>query len=215
MSRSNPTILFQNLSEFSTPPNMGGTSQTPIPYNLPPLAREQIMQSLNAQLQFIQQQISLFSQGLNDTLAIGTSTPISVPAIGANNDNRLPLQAEREEPRDNRNRRQESNSEQESESDFPRRADFNRQLWEALHKARTEPDEIKECILDGSTPFVHIIMATLIPSKFKVPPLDQYDGTGDPVAYVSIFRMKMILQNVNDAIMYLVFPTTLMNTAQR
>ena len=69
--------------------------------------------------------------------------------------------------------------------------------------------------MDGSTPFVHSIMATLIPSKFKVPHLDQYDGTGDHVAHVSMFRTKMMLHNVNDAIMCRVFPTTLTNTAQR
>ena len=61
MTRPNPTILFPNSSEFSTPLNIGGTSQTSMTYNLPPLAREQIMQNLNAQLQFIQQQITLFS----------------------------------------------------------------------------------------------------------------------------------------------------------
>ena len=80
--------------------------------------------------------------------------------------------------------------------------DFNRQLQEAIYKVRTGSDEIEECILDGSTLFVHSIMATLIPSKSKVPPLDQYDEMGDPVAHVSIFRTKMILQNVNNAIMY-------------
>ena len=40
MSRSNPTILFPNSSEFLTPPNIGGISQTPVTYNPPPLARE-------------------------------------------------------------------------------------------------------------------------------------------------------------------------------
>ena len=43
MSRPVPTILFPNSSEFSTPPNIGETNQTPTTYNLPPLAREKIM----------------------------------------------------------------------------------------------------------------------------------------------------------------------------
>ena len=94
MTRSNPTILFPNTSEFSTPLNIGGTSQTPMTYNLPPLAREQIIQNLNAQLQFIQQQISLFSQVPNEALATGTSTPRTVPAIGLVNENRLPMHVE-------------------------------------------------------------------------------------------------------------------------
>ena len=40
MSKPVPTILFPNLPEFSTPSNMDGTSQTLVPPNLPPLARE-------------------------------------------------------------------------------------------------------------------------------------------------------------------------------
>ena len=82
-----------------------------------------------------------------------------------------------------------------------------------MHKVRTGLNEIEECILDGSTPFINSIMATQIPSKIKVLSLYQYDGTGDLIAYVSMFRMKIILQNVNDAIMCRVFLTTLTNTA--
>ena len=87
MSRSVPAILFPNLSEFSTPPNVGGTSQTLVLPNLPPLAREQIIQSLNAQLQLVQQQILFFTQGTTDAPTTGTSTPKSVLAIGAKDDN--------------------------------------------------------------------------------------------------------------------------------
>ena len=117
----------------------------------------------------------------------------------------------------NRNRRQESHLEQESKFKFLRRdrIDFNRQLREGIHKVRNGSYEIEEYILGGSTPFIHSIMATLIPSKFKVLPLDQYDETGDPVAHVSMLCKKMMLQNVNDAIMCRVFPITLTNTAQR
>ena len=62
-----------------------------------------------------------------------------------------------------------------------------------MHKVRTGPDEIEECILDRITLFINSIMTTQIPSKFKVPSLDQYDGTGDPIAHVSMFRTKMML----------------------
>ena len=85
--------------------------------------------------------------------------------------------------------RSEDKNDDEVESGSSRRGrtKFNKQLREAMHKVRTRPDEIEECILDGSTPFIHSIMVTQIPSKFKVPTLDSYDGTGDPVAHVSMF----------------------------
>ena len=40
MSRFIPTILFPNLPEYATPPNVAGTSQNSIPLNLPPLYKE-------------------------------------------------------------------------------------------------------------------------------------------------------------------------------
>ena len=88
-----------------------------------------------------------------------------------------------------------SNREHEAESEtlIRDRTNFNCHLREAMHRVRIGPDKIEECILDGSTPFVNNIMTTLIPSKFKVPPLDQYSGTGDPIAHVSMFRTKMML----------------------
>ena len=111
--------------------------------------------------------------------------------------------------------RSEEHNDDEAESDGSKRGrlEFNKQVQEAIHKVRMGADEIEECILDESTPFIHGIMATQIPSKFKIPTLDSYDGTGDPVAHVSMFRTKMMLQNVNDAIICWVFPTILMNTA--
>ena len=109
---------------------------------------------------------------------IEASNPTSMTPIGATTNapqiDRLQLRNEQGESRENRNRGQESNLEQDSKSTILRRdmTDFNHQLREAIQKVRIGPDEIEECILDGSTPFVHSIMATLIPSKFKVLPLD-------------------------------------------
>ena len=54
-----------------------------------------------------------------------------------------------------------------------------------------------------------------IPTKFKLPQLDQYDGTGDPITHISSFYTKMMLQNINDGILCLVFLSTLTKIAQR
>ena len=72
-----------------------------------------------------------------------------------------------------------SNREHEAESEtlIRDKIDFNHHLREAIHKVHNGPDEIEECFLDGSILFVNSIMTTVIPSKFKVPLLNQYDGT--------------------------------------
>ena len=54
-----------------------------------------------------------------------------------------------------------------------------------------------------------------IPTKFKLPQLSEYDGTGDPIIHISSFWTKMMLQNVNNGILCRVFPSTLTEIAQR
>ena len=59
------------------------------------------------------------------------------------------------------------------------------------------------------------IVRTEILSKFKLPQLDQYNGTIDLINHISSFRTNMMLQNVNDKILCRVFPSTLTKTAQK
>ena len=48
-----------------------------------------------------------------------------------------------------------------------------------------------------------------LPSKFKMPSLDSYDGMRDPFDHIATFKTTMHLQGVLDEIMCKVFPTTL------
>ena len=94
-------------------------------------------------------------------------------------------------------------------------AQIAQKVEQVIQKAQTVPRKEGECVLEGITPFIIRIVRTEIPSKFKLPQLDQYDGTGDPITHISSFRTKMMLQNVNDGILCQVFPSTLTKTAQR
>ena len=47
--------------------------------------------------------------------------------------------------------------------------------------------------MEAVTPFTSKIIQTEIPAKFKLPQLEQFDGTGDPISHVSTFRIKMML----------------------
>ena len=56
--------------------------------------------------------------------------------------------------------------------------------------------------------FVASINSHPLPSKFKMPSLDSYDGMRDPCDHLATFKTTMNLQGVPDEIMSRAFPTT-------
>ena len=62
--------------------------------------------------------------------------------------------------------------------------------------------------------FVASINSHPLPSKFKMPSLDSYDGTRDPCDHIATFKTTMHLQGVPNEIMCRAFPTTLKGTGQ-
>ena len=63
-------------------------------------------------------------------------------------------------------------------------------------------------------PFTASINSHPLPPKFKLPPLDSYDGTRDPVDHIATFKTTMHLQGVPNEIMCRAFPTTLKSPAR-
>ena len=59
------------------------------------------------------------------------------------------------------------------------------------------------------SPFMASINNHPLPSKFKMPSLDSYDGTRNPCDHIATFKITMHLQGVLDEIMCRAFPTTL------
>ena len=57
------------------------------------------------------------------------------------------------------------------------------------------------------SPFNASIMSHPLPSMFKIPTLDSYDGTQDPYDYIATFKTTMHLQGIPE-IMCRTFPTT-------
>ena len=58
------------------------------------------------------------------------------------------------------------------------------------------------------------INSHLMPSKFKMPSLDSYDGTRDLCDHIATFKTTMHLQGVPNEIMCRAFPTTLKGLAR-
>ena len=64
------------------------------------------------------------------------------------------------------------------------------------------------------SPFVPSINSHPLPSKFKIPSLDSYDGMRDPFDQITTFKTTMHLQGVPNEIMCRAFSTTLKGPAR-
>ena len=62
--------------------------------------------------------------------------------------------------------------------------------------------------------FVAFINSHPLPSKFKMPSLDSYDGTRDPCVHIATFKTTMHFQGVPNTIMCRAFLTTLKGPAR-
>ncbi|XP_010681931.1 uncharacterized protein LOC104896836 [Beta vulgaris subsp. vulgaris] len=67
--------------------------------------------------------------------------------------------------------------------------------------------------LGFSTPFDENIMRALTPRKVKVPPIDHYDGTTDPIDHLAAFKAQMSVLTSSEAAWCKFFPTTLKGLA--
>jgi hypothetical protein len=64
------------------------------------------------------------------------------------------------------------------------------------------------------SPFMEAVISFSLPSKFRMPSLETFDGTKDPLDHLESFKTIMCLQGVLDEIMCRAFPTTLKGSAR-
>ena len=64
------------------------------------------------------------------------------------------------------------------------------------------------------SPFVASIRDKPLPAKFKMPTIDSFDGTIDPVNHLETYRTLVILHAFPDEIMCWAFPVTLKGSAR-
>ncbi|RZR72090.1 hypothetical protein BHM03_00010264 [Ensete ventricosum] len=84
----------------------------------------------------------------------------------------------------------------------------NRRLDE-VQKEFTESMEELGKSSKGRSPFTPKVQDKPIPTNFRLPALESYDGSSDPTKHVVAFRAQMALYDTSDALMCRVFPTTL------
>ena len=67
---------------------------------------------------------------------------------------------------------------------------------------------------DTRPPFTKRILRETIPRHFKIPQVEPYDGTTDPLDHMGSFKAHMMIQGASDALYCLAFPTTLKKAAR-
>ena len=95
-----------------------------------------------------------------------------------------------------------------------------------LRNTRKEMDELKSAMkdkggenLDGmirrmDSPFITEVLNRTLPPKFRLPQLESYDGSKDPLDHIESFKTLMLLQITPDEVMCKAFPTTMKEAAR-
>ncbi|XP_058189287.1 uncharacterized protein LOC131306875 [Rhododendron vialii] len=80
-------------------------------------------------------------------------------------------------------------------------------------KAQT-PAMVEELVQDTDSPFTSEVMRLPLPRKFKMPQLETFNGSTDPLDHLETYKSLMHLQAVPDEVMCRVFPVTLKGSAR-
>ena len=91
--------------------------------------------------------------------------------------------------------------------------DQMRKVMDEMRENMRRVNLVDDLVHRTDSPFVPSINSHPLPSKFKMPSLDSYDGTRDPCDHIATFKTTIHLQGVPDEIMCRAFPTTLKGSA--
>ena len=90
-----------------------------------------------------------------------------------------------------------------------REMDQMKRVTEVMKDSMRRANHMDDLIHRTDSPFIASIITHPLPSKFKMPTLDLYDGTHDSYNHIAMFKTTMHLQGVPNEIMCRVFLTTL------
>ena len=95
-----------------------------------------------------------------------------------------------------------------------REMDQMKRAMEEMKDSMRRANHVDDLIHRISSPFIASITSHPLPSKFKMPTLNSYDGMRDPCDHIATFKTTMHLQGVLDDIMCRAFPTNLKEPAR-
>ena len=74
--------------------------------------------------------------------------------------------------------------------------------------------DLDDLVHQTDSPFTASVSSFPLPPKFRMPQVDSYDGSKDPLNHLESFKTLMHLQGVADEIMCRAFPTRLKGPAR-
>ena len=83
-----------------------------------------------------------------------------------------------------------------------------KRVMEEMKDSIRRENHVHDLVNRTDSSFIASITSHPLPSKFKMPTLDLYDGTRHPCDHISMFKTTMHLQVVPDEIMCRAFPIT-------
>ena len=89
-----------------------------------------------------------------------------------------------------------------------------RKAMDTMRENMRRMNHVDDLVPRTDSPFIAFINSHPLPSKFKMPALDLYDGMRDPCDHIATFKTTMHLQGVPIEIMCRAFPTTLKGLAR-
>ena len=89
-----------------------------------------------------------------------------------------------------------------------------KKVMEEMKENMRRENSIEDLVHKTDSPFTASINGHPLPSKFKLPFLDLYDGTCDLFDHIANFKTTIYLQGVLDEIMCRAFLTTLKGPAR-
>ena len=89
-----------------------------------------------------------------------------------------------------------------------------KKVMEEMKENMRRANLIEDLVHRTDSPFTAPINGHPLPSKFKLPSLDSYDGTRDPFDHTATFKTTMHFQGDLDEIMCRAFLTTLKGPAR-
>ena len=95
-----------------------------------------------------------------------------------------------------------------------REIDQMRKVMDEIRENMRRENPVEDLVHQTDSPFMASINAYPLPTKFKMPSLDSYDGMRDPFDYIATFKTTMHFQGVPDEIMCRALPTTLKDPAR-
>ena len=136
----------------------------------------------------------------------------------------MKLRLQQEENRSKGNPEDEGNSQRRSDHQRPISPDD--QNSDLLREMRKEMDELRSAIKEKTersvdklvkatdSPFTTAVLECPVPSKFRLPQLESFDGLKDPQDHLNTFKTTLSLQQPPDEILCRSFPTTLKGAAR-